>query len=342
MPKLSGLLALLRSKWNPPAVPTSSFKGKTVLITGSNTGLGFHAAQHFVRLKASNIILGVRNISKGEAARTELKTSGEASKIDVLQLNMDSLASVKSFADQLNQDYKRIDIAVLNAGLYNMAYKTSPEEWEETLQVNALSTALLSLLLLPILRGSKQADPSSTPHLILVSSGRHATVSPSFFPSPPQPTLPSFKAPPTPTSSFNGSRQYAISKLLLMYTLKPLAVLATSPGGVPQLIITSCCPGFCVSSPGQGVKSWYLKWARWAFYKVFARSTEEGSRTLVSACSLGEEAQGGYWKNDKLIRPGEMVTSADRNLVGEQVWRETVDVLKGKVPEVEGIAREPT
>ena len=70
----------------------------------------------------------------------------------------------------------------------------------------------------------------------------------------------------------------------------------------------------------------------WAFYKIFGRSTEEGSRTLVSACSLGEEAHGGYWKNDELIRPGEMVTSAEGKEMGRQVWGEIVDVLRAEVP----------
>lgn len=126
-----------------------------------------------------------------------------------------------------------------------------------------------------------------------------------------------------------------------MYALKPLAALATSPGGTPEVIVTSCCPGFCASDLARGV-GWYLKWAVWLFFRIFARTTEEGSRTLVSACALGPEAQGGYWKNDELMAPGEMVRSAEGKKIGEKVWGEIVDVLKEKVPEVERLAEEPT
>ena len=338
MSSKSGLLGLLRAKWNPPALPTTSFARKTVLITGSNTGLGFHAAQHFARLGAEHVILGVRNISKGEAARKKLMKSANGTRISVLPLDMNNYTSVTRFVGRMGTEYPRIDIAVLNAGIYNMHYKTSPEGWEETLQVNTLSTTLLAILLLPILQHTKQSDPLSTPHLILVSSGRHAAISPSSIPTPPAPILSSFNTPPKPTTPYNASQQYQISKLLLMYTLKPLASLATTSGGEAQVLVTSCCPGLCASDLSRGVP-WYLIWAAWLFFKIFGRTTEEGSRTLVSACSLGEEAQGGYWKDDELKRPGDMVTSKEGKRVGEQVWREIVDVLRkevlGPVPKLE-------
>lgn len=75
-------------------------------------------------------------------------------------------------------------------------------------------------------------------------------------------------------------------------------------------------------------------WAMWAFYKGYERITEEGSGTLVSACALGDKAQGGYWMSDQLMWPGENVTSTEGKERGRQVWREIVDVLKIEVPEV--------
>ncbi|KAL2046859.1 hypothetical protein N7G274_000877 [Stereocaulon virgatum] len=343
MSSKSGLLGLLRAKWNPPAPPTTSFERKTVLITGSNTGLGFYAAQHFARLGAEHLILGVRNISKGEAARKKLMKRANGTRIDVLALDMDNYTSVTRFVGRLKTEYPRIDIAVLNAGIYNMQYRTSTQGWEETLQVNTLSTTLLAILLLPILQHTKQLDSSSTPHLVLVSSGRHAAISASSIPTPPAPILSSFNSPPIPTTPYDASQQYQISKLLLMYTLKPLAFLATTSGGEAKVIVTSCCPGLCASDLSRGVP-WYLIWAAWLFFKIFGRTTEEGSRTLVSACSHGEEAQGGYWKDDELRRPGEMVTSKEGRRAGEQVWREVVDVLRkevpGPVPELEELIEE--
>lgn len=336
---MSGLLRLLRSKWNPPARITTTFNGNTVLITGSNTGLGLQAARSFLELSASHVILAVRNTSKGETARDQLEAqTGRTGDISVLELDMNSFASVRSFAERVSQQFKKIDIVVLNAGLRNREYVTSSEGWEETLQVNTLSTTLLALLLLPKLRSARLEDPASLPHLVLVSSGLHAGVSRISLPYPPRNILSAIDTPPEPATAFNGGRQYAISKLLLMYAVKSLAVLATSTSGEPQVIITSCCPGFCVSELGKQYNGWFEGWAKWAFYGLFARSTEDGSRTLVGASTLGEEAQGGYLKDGQLKAPGELVISAEGKEIQKQVWKEMIDVLKAKVPEVESLA----
>ena len=106
----------------------------------------------------------MRNVEKGEAARRDIeKTTGRVGVIQVWQLDMDSFQSVKSFANRVGSELERLDVALLNAGLFSKNFKLSPEGWEETLQVNTLATVLLALLLLPKLRASK--TPSSTPHL---------------------------------------------------------------------------------------------------------------------------------------------------------------------------------
>ena len=329
----------MRSKWSPRAKTTTTFSGKTVLITGSNTGLGFQAARQYLDLSASHVILAVRNTSKGDAARDQLEAqTGRTGGISVLELDMNSFASVQSFARRVSQEFEKIDIVVLNAGLYNKGYATSPEGWEETLQVNTLSTTLLALLLLPKLRSARQSFPASAPHLVMVSSGLHARVARSSLPSPPRNLLPALNTPPEPAATFNGGRQYGISKLFLMYALKSLASLATSPSGKPQVIVTSCCPGLCVSDLGRQYNSWFEGWVKWAFLGVVARSTEDGGRTLVDTSTLGEEAHGGYLKDGTLRSPSELVTSAEGKEIQKQVWEEMIDVLKAEVPEVESLA----
>lgn len=123
-----------------------------------------------------------------------------------------------------------------------------------------------------------------------------------------------------------------------MCASKSLASLATSPSGETQVIVTSCCPGFCIPELGRQYNSWFECWAKWAFYGLFARSTEDGSRTFVSASTLGEETQGGYLENGELQTQGELVINADEKEIQEQVGREMVDVFEAKVQEVGSLA----
>lgn len=292
---MAAFLHLLKGKWYPPADPTISFAAKTVLVTGSNVGLGFEAANKYVALGASRVILAVRSIEKGTKAKEEIsRRNGDAAatRIDVWKLDMDSFASVKAFAERVERELERLDVALLNAGLMMRAFQKSPEGWEETMQVNVLSTALLALLLLPKLRASKSKDV--TPHLTIVSSGLHTAVNRDQLGDEGS-LLAHCNAP----ENFSGGRQYSISKLFVMYVTHELAALATSPGGEVQVIMTSCCPGFCTSDLGRQYDSWIERNGLWLFHSLFARSTEAGSRTLVSATALGPEAHGKWWKNDE-------------------------------------------
>lgn len=98
-------------------VPQQSFLGQTVIITGANTGLGFEAAKHIVRLGAEKVILGVRTLSKGEEARAAIESSAEKSGVvEVWQVDMASYASVKAFVKKAD-GLQRIDVVLENAGM---------------------------------------------------------------------------------------------------------------------------------------------------------------------------------------------------------------------------------
>ncbi len=292
---MASFLRLLRGKWYPPADPTTSFAARTVLVTGSNVGLGFEAANKYVALGASRVILAVRNLDKGNKAKEEISRrhgNAAATRIDVWKLDMDSFASVAAFAGRMDREVERLDVALLNAGLMARAFQKSPEGWEETMQVNVLSTALLALLLLPKLRASKSRD-GTPPHLAIVSSGLHTAVKRDQLGD-----GGGLLAHANDPENFAGQRQYSISKLFVLYVTHALAALATSPSGEIEVVVTSCCPGFCTSDLGRQYDSWIERNGLWLFHGLFARSTEAGSRTLVSATALGPEAHGKWWKDD--------------------------------------------
>lgn len=132
--------------------PDWNFTGQTVIITGSNTGLGLEAARHIVRLGAEKVILAVRTISKGETAAASIIKSEHAKKnvIHVWQLDLSDYASVKAFGARL-QTLDRLDAFIQNAGILTSHFDLA-EGVESTINVNVVSAALVGLLALPKLK----------------------------------------------------------------------------------------------------------------------------------------------------------------------------------------------
>jgi retinol dehydrogenase-12 len=158
-----------------PPYPTHSFAGQTIIVTGSNTGLGLEAAKHFYRLNASRVILAVRTIKKGESAKEDIVRSvthrTDPSSIEVWALDLSNTESTLAFAEKA-KGLERLDVLLENAGVNNRTWEMS-EGVEQTIQVNVLNTFLLALSLLPKLRETKIKFADSTPHLTIVSSEVH-------------------------------------------------------------------------------------------------------------------------------------------------------------------------
>jgi len=151
--------------------PTTDCTGKTVIVTGSNIGLGLEAARHFVRLNASKVILGVRTVKKGEAAKTEIEASTKRKDVcEVWELDLESNTSVKAFAARVST-LPRVDILVANASIAMLDYR-KVEGHESTITVNVINTTLLVLLVLPAFRMSAQKY-NIQPTITVVSSGVH-------------------------------------------------------------------------------------------------------------------------------------------------------------------------
>lgn len=100
-----------------PKYPDQSCKGQVHIVTGANTGLGFEAARHLVRLGADKVILACRNLEKGEAAVKDIEASTKRIGVaEVWSLDLSSFESVKEFAKKVDT-LPRIDAIVENAGM---------------------------------------------------------------------------------------------------------------------------------------------------------------------------------------------------------------------------------
>jgi NAD(P)-dependent dehydrogenase (short-subunit alcohol dehydrogenase family) len=280
---------------NPPENPTTSFAGKTILITGANVGLGLDSAIKFAALSAASLIFGVRSLERGEEAKRLIcqRTGFLTSNIKILRLDMSSFASVKQFANAVTKEVPRVDVALLNAGMGAPSYQTSPEGYEMSLQVNAISTALLSILLLPKLRQTAAKTGRPT-HLEIVGSNGHSDITQNTLKLGPEDNVIQKMS---SKEFFSIMTQYSVTKLILMYAIEGIVPKTLGASGKPEVIVTTVCPGLCKTNIGREF-SWIMKFTNGLFQMFFARSCEEGSRSLVSGAALGPEAHGEFWSHD--------------------------------------------
>ena len=128
------------------------FTGQTVIVTGSNTGIGIEAARQLVTFGASKVIIAVRSTSKGEAAVKNILASTKATSnvLEVWQLDLSNYDSIKAFAARAEK-LPRLDALIQNAGMLSHKWKVTDGE-EVQIRVNTLGALLLGLLVLPKLR----------------------------------------------------------------------------------------------------------------------------------------------------------------------------------------------
>ncbi|KAK1762903.1 putative short-chain dehydrogenase [Phialemonium atrogriseum] len=306
--------------------PTGSYAGKTIVITGSNVGLGKEAARHYARLGAGTLVLGVRSTDKGDAAKRDIEaTTGCASDvIRVWPLDMASYASVKAFAARVAAELDRVDIFLANAGVAKTRYVRAEQD-EETITVNVVSTFLLAALVMPKLKATAAAF-GTRPTLVITSSEVHG------FTKFPQRTAPdgeifsTVSDPDAPKKIWD--QQYPVSKLLEVLAVR--AIAERHPADKLPVTINYVNPGLCHSELARELDTW----AFWLMKLILARSTEYGSRTLVHAGAQGAESHGQYLSDCGIESPAPFVTSKEGKEVQDRVWAELVKKLEAIQPGV--------
>lgn len=221
--------------------PEESFTGKTVIVTGSNVGLGKEAARHIVRLGAARVILAVRSIEKGEEAKRDIEQTNPSAKnvVQVWQLDLSSYDSVKEFAARASKELDRVDVLLENAGVATGVFSMA-EDNEKTITVNVVSTFLLAFLMLPQLKQTAQKF-NTRPVLTIVSSEVHHFTA---FKEREVPTGQIFAGLNSKEKSDMPSR-YPVSKLLEIFVVRELA--EKHPAASYPVTINTINPGLCHS-----------------------------------------------------------------------------------------------
>ncbi len=153
-------------RWTTDDMP--ALDGRTAVVTGANTGLGLETARALVDHGAS-VVLAVRDLDKGAAAARDISSGRSGVEVAVQELDLASLASVRSAADELHRRRDRIDLLINNAGVMYTPRSETEDGFELQFGVNHLGhfalTGLLLDLLLPV-DGSRVVTVSSIGHRI--------------------------------------------------------------------------------------------------------------------------------------------------------------------------------
>ena len=130
--------------------------GKTTLITGANSGIGFETARALLSAHAE-VIMAVRDRAKGESAAKALQAANPETQIHLLALDLSSLASVRQAAEQFLARWTKLDLLINNAGMMATPLGYTSDGFEQQFGTNYLGHYMLTHLLLPALQKAAPA-----------------------------------------------------------------------------------------------------------------------------------------------------------------------------------------
>ncbi|KAI9633114.1 uncharacterized protein MKK02DRAFT_40276 [Dioszegia hungarica] len=294
-------------------LPEGDLEDKTVIITGSNVGIGKAAALHLAKRNPARLILAVRDEKAGQAAAAEIaKATGGKVEPEVFLLDMSSFASVRRFVLECEQRLDRLDVFIANAGIYPFSYKATADGLESALQVNVASTLLLSELLLPLLQRTAKSPLHgipSKPHLTIVSSYTHHFIG----------ELRGF-GDGTIVQCANDEQAwehlaYRRGKAILMLAIPTLVKMAG-----PDVVVTTADPG-TVATNAMHEATGLNALAIAVFVYCVARTPVQGALPVVWA-ALAPIQSGEYVADCKVTPPSAMVQSDTDGSISDSIWKE--------------------
>ncbi|RUP08581.1 hypothetical protein BC936DRAFT_140119, partial [Jimgerdemannia flammicorona] len=264
-------------------------------------------------MKPAKLILACRNAGKAKKAASEIKTATGFQDIEPWDLDLASFASVRAFARRFDESGLQLHVLLNNAAVVMPPEFRTGDGFETTLQVNHLSTMLLTLLLLPAIRRTA-ASPTWAPRIILLASEMH------FWMALPERTAPNLLTALNDCTAFDTGKLYGVTKLFNVLFVQELARrLARSPlPGDRSIVVSSLNPG--LTNSGLGDSS--LRFIIMKFF--FARSVEKGATTSVYVATAPEVAKltpyGRYYSNCKAEEAAELTLGVEGEELAGRLW----------------------
>ncbi|KAI9154969.1 Short chain dehydrogenase virL [Paramyrothecium foliicola] len=301
----------------PKPLPAGiSLANQVAIVTGSNVGLGFSAARQLLQRGLSHLVMGVRSQARGDEAAERLRSEFPKAIISVWVVDLESYASVSAFTEQC-ATLPRIDLAILNAGLMKSSHTIiNSTGHEATLQVNYLSTALLALLLVPVLKGKKAQGKSRPPVLSLIGSDLVYDASLDGE----GPVLSQLDR----SAGFDAFAWYSKSKLLQLMFASKLAE-HVSPDDV---LINVANPGMTRDTSFFRESSAIQVVLMGIAQRLFARSVDVAATIYLDATLVQDKRSHGSFLSDWAIKPyPKILYKAEGLKLRSNLWDETIAEL---------------
>ncbi|MFC9897724.1 oxidoreductase [Nocardia sp. NPDC127579] len=131
--------------WTAADIP--DLTGRTAVVTGANSGLGFQTARMLAK-RGATVVLACRSLNNADAAAERIRATAPDAELRTVWLNLASLDSVRTAAEKLRADHDRIDLLVNNAGAPSVEYRRTVDGFETTFATNHLGPFAFTGLLL--------------------------------------------------------------------------------------------------------------------------------------------------------------------------------------------------
>ncbi|KAF2137937.1 uncharacterized protein K452DRAFT_312061 [Aplosporella prunicola CBS 121167] len=311
----------------PPLPATASFTGQTVVITGATGGIGHELALEVLRLGAANVVLGVRDVVRGLAVRLELLADARVRAVNptgaiiIHELDLSSFASVAAFARKVEQSEKRLDVLLLNAGINLARFEQTVDGHERCMQVNVLSNALLSLMLLPLLQRTTASHHPTITWVGSLAQGFHSPGLPAATAT--SGILPHYAA----RAAYSPLRRYPDTKLFVALFVRELGVRLQQQHG--DVVANNACPG-TVKTGADNALPFYLRIPMNLNRALRARSVDEGSRAVLWAVLAGQgqgstaTENGAYLADGRVAERTPFADTAEGKALGVKLFDEIV------------------
>ncbi|WP_430638969.1 oxidoreductase [Haloferax volcanii] len=264
------------SDWTAADVPDLS--GKTVVVTGANSGLGFEATRAFAE-KGAHVVMACRSLDRGANAMADIRESVPAASLTLSELDLADLDSVRQFADEFAAEHGSLHVLCNNAGVMAIPRRETAQGFETQFGVNHLGHFALSARLFPTLR-----DTPGETRLVTMSSGLHERGRMEF-------------------DDLQGERDYdewdayaqsKLSNLLFAFELDRRLTAA----GIDDVLSVGAHPGYAATNlqfrgpeaSGSTLRYWLSKLGN----AVFAQSAAMGALPLLYAATSPAVESGEY------------------------------------------------